>query len=259
MMYRTARLTTIVLVGIVLVGAPTPTHAEGSTEETAAVVATTSWTAAFASAAGAESVHVLAPYELRHPPEYELAPTDVQIVGEAAFVVFAGYERMVERLKDAVGEGPELIQITTTYELDTIRSSVRSIAAAMGTEETAEQRITAIEEFYADWREEIAQAGLSESRVICHMFQAPLARELGLEVVGTFGPAPLEATQIRSLSETEVDFIIDNWHNDVGAPLTETMQDVPVVTFVNFPGHEGTRSLLDVLRYNREVLQGAEL
>jgi hypothetical protein len=231
----------------------------GSVEETEEVVATTSWTAAFASAAGAESIHVLAPYELRHPPEYELAPSDVQRVGEASFVIFAGYERMVERLKDAVGDGPQLIQITTTYELDTIRSSVRRIASAIGTEEAAERRITEIEEFYADWRAELVNAGLSESRVICHMFQAPLAKELGFEVVGTFGPAPLEATQIRSLSETEVDFIIDNWHNDVGKPLTETMPDTPVVTFVNFPGHEGTRSLLDVLRYNREEFGEAEL
>jgi hypothetical protein len=242
-----------------LVLASGTTFAVGSVEAQPDVVATTSWTAAFARAAGAENVHVLAPYELRHPPEHELAPSDVQIVGEASFIIFAGYERMVERLRDAVGEGPELIQITTNYELDTIREGLTTIASALGTTAVAQQQIAQIEAFYQEWRSELSDRELANSRVICHMFQAPLARQLGLEVVGTFGPAPLEAGQIRDLSETQVDFVIDNWHNDVGAPLAESMPETTFVTFLNFPGHEDTRSLMDVLVYNRQRLREAQL
>lgn len=246
---------------ILIAGFATPAaFAAGSVETGYEVVATTSWTAAFAQAAGAESIHVLAPYDLRHPPEYELAPSDVQTVGSARYVVFAGYERMVERLKDAVGgEGPDLIQITTTYAMTDIRAGVTSIGEALGTREDAERSIDEIAEFYTSWRSELEEREIAGGAVICHAFQAPLARELGLEVAGTFGPAPLEAGQIAKLSEISVDFIIDNRHNDVGIPLRETMPDTPVVTFINFPGHEGTRTLLDVLRYNRRELDSLGL
>lgn len=252
---RRISMTTVLLLATIALAS-----AAGTQEAAGRVVTTTSWTGAFALAAGAESIHVIAPYDLRHPPEYELAPSDIQAVGDAEVVIFAGYERMVERLRDAVGEaGPDLVQITTTYALQDIRESVTAIAAVLGTHEEAERSIAEIEELYESWRSDIETRGLAESRVICHAFQAPLARELGFEIAGTFGPAPLEASQIARLSETEADFIIDNWHNDVGKPLTETLPDTPVATFINFPGHEATETLLDVLRYNRGVLAQTDM
>lgn len=60
----------IVLLGFPLltgVGLPRIWGADDKT----VVVASSSWTGAIAEAAGADEVRVLAPFELKHPPEYD--------------------------------------------------------------------------------------------------------------------------------------------------------------------------------------------
>ncbi len=255
------------LIFFLAVSAPFPVAAEGAREaapesahdasSTAQVIATTPWTAAFVLAAGVEPerIRVLAPYELRHPPEYELAPSDVQAVSGAELIVFAGYEVMMERLRLAVGgDQADMLKITTTYGLADIRESVMTIADRLGTREQAQRNLAEIEAFFRDWEQELAGRGLRGAKVIAHQFHKPLADELGFEVIGTFGPGPLEARRIAELSATDPALILDNWHNDVGRPLRETMPGVPVATMINFPGHAGTRTILDVLRYNRDEL-----
>ena len=223
-------------------------------KEDSLVVATTSWTAAFARAAGIENIRVLAPYELQHPPEYELRPSDIEAVSHAALIIYAGYEVMVTKIVEAVGiDKNKLVQITTDHRLGTIRQSVRKIAAAAGTADKAEVNLGEIETFFDDWKREIS-AGIP---VLVHFFQRPLAEELGYEIVGIFGPAPLEARQITDLSGKSPGLIIDNRHSPVAGPLKETLQGVPQVFFRNFPGSEEAGSLLDVLRSNREALKQA--
>ena len=221
-------------------------------KEDSLVVATTSWTAAFARAAGIENIRVLAPYELQHPPEYELRPSDIEAVSRATLIIYAGYEVMVKRLTEAVGaEHVKLVQITTDHRMETIRQSVRKIAGAAGTEERAEKNLREIEAFFDGWKREIAVG----TPVLVHFFQRPLAEELGFEIAGVFGPAPLEARQIAELSGKNPGLIIDNRHNPIGSPLKETLPGVPYVLFINFPGSEEEGSLLDVLRSNREALR----
>ncbi len=62
------------------------------------VVASTSLTGAIARAATAREVRVLAPSEMRHPPEYDLKPSDLLKFEGADVVVYAGYEKMVPKL-----------------------------------------------------------------------------------------------------------------------------------------------------------------
>ena len=90
--------------------------------------------------------------------------------------------------------------------------------------------------------------------MVVHVHQQALFRDLGVNVVDTFGPGPLEAQQIASLSREEPALIVDNWHNEVGRPFAETLPDVPRASLINFPGEGDTRTVLDVLRYNRERL-----
>ena len=54
------------------------------------VVASTSWVAAMARAAGAERITVLAPMELKHPPEYDFKPNDIIAATQAQWVLWAG-------------------------------------------------------------------------------------------------------------------------------------------------------------------------
>ncbi|MFP4329603.1 MAG: metal ABC transporter solute-binding protein, Zn/Mn family [Alkalispirochaetaceae bacterium] len=222
------------------------------------VLATTPWTAAFARVAGAEEVELLAPYEMRHPPEYELRGTDLRRVEQADLVVYAGYEMMMERLRRALGEANvSSVQITTVHTMETIEESVMKIAAGLGTEEAARRNLAELRDFFDAWRREIREYGLHEAPVVVHGFQAELMGDLGVNIVGSFGPGPLEAQQIVRLSRSGAGVVIDNWHNEVAQPLKETLPGVPVASFLNFPGHGGTRTMVDVLQYNRRALREA--
>ena len=241
------------MVGLLLFASGTGI-ADHADAEDSLVIATTSWTAAFARAAGLTNIRVLAPYELQHPAEYELKPSDIVAVTRATRIIYAGYEIMVERIAGAVGsEQDKLVQITTDHRMETIRQSVRKIARATGTEEQAEKNLREIGSFFDGWKREIA-VGAS---VLVHFFQRPLAEELGFEIAGVFGPAPLEARQIAELSSKNPELIIDNRHNPIGSPLKETLPGVSYVLFINFPGSEEEGSLLDVLRSNRGALRQA--
>ena len=224
-------------------------------EAPAEVVATTSWTAAFAEVAGITEIRVLAPYELQHPPEYELTPGDIKAIGEAKMIIYAGYEVMLERLKESTATEAAMVQIETVNVWPVITKSVEKIAAVAGTEATAAANLAEIEALFAAWRTELAP--YRDIPVVTHTFLQGMVKSLGLTVVGTFGPAPLEAKQLKELTATDAELIIDNWHTDVGSPLRETMPEAGVAEFINFPGKDGTRSLIEVLEYNREALRTA--
>jgi zinc transport system substrate-binding protein len=235
--------------------APWGASAAPQREESAPVLATTGWTAAFARAAGLAHVGILAPYELAHPTEYELKPSDLQAVAEAEFIIYAGYEIMVRRLKDATkGSERKLIQIQTDYRFQTLKESIGKIASAFGTGEHAEKSIQMISAMYEQWRGSLREVGLLGAPVLVHLFQKPLAEELGFEIKGVFGPTPMEARQIAGLSGESARLIIDNAHNPVGIPLRETLPEVPYVSFINFPASSKNGSLLDVLNTNRRAL-----
>lgn len=219
------------------------------------VVASTSWTGAFAQLAGADDVRVLAPYDMTHPPEYELRPSDLRAVAQADFVVYAGYETMVERLLATAGDSETgAIQIVTVHSEPVLRASVNAIATALGTEAIAEQRLDELLSVLEQWRSEVRAYGLDQDRVIVHFHQRALAQDLGMNVVGVFGPAPMEARQIDELSKLDPVLIVDNGHNPISTPLLETT-DAEVTTWYNFPGVQGTRTLFDIFELNRTDLE----
>ncbi len=244
---------------LILLGIPgVDRFLEAQANEPARVLATTPWTAAFARAAGAEHVDLLAPYEMRHPPEYELRATDLRRVEEADLVVYAGYETMMSRLERVLGDTVAAsVQITTVHTREEIETAVMRIAAALGTEDQARRNVAELHRFLEEWSADLRSAGLHHEAILVHGFQVPLLEDLGVPPAGRFGPGPLEAQQIVRLSRTGATVIIDNWHNEVSQPLRETIPDAAIATFINFPGHRGTRTLLDVLRYNREELDRA--
>jgi len=240
---------------LVVAGAAAPLSAQ---EKHTRVVATNSWTAAFAAAAGAADITTIAPSDLRHPVEYELKPSDVAALKDADLIVSTGFEVMAKKLADAAGsQSIRMLQIGADYSLPTLRSSIMAIADLLGTGETARGSVAALEEFISSWKAELAAAGLAGAPVVAHVFQQPLMAELGFTTAGLFGPGPLEAAQIARLSPTRARFIVDNWQNEAGTPLRETMKNSRYVSLINFPGPDGTKGLLDVLADNRARLKAA--
>jgi len=220
------------------------------------VVASTAWTAAFARTAGITEVRVLAPYEMKHPPEYELRPSDVAIVAAADLVIYAGYERSVPRLVEAVGgRAQALVKVTTDHSLATIRQSVMAIARAAGTEAAATANLAAVEALYGEWKRELAAQGLLGAPILIHAMHRPLAAELGFRFEGVFGPGSLEAAQIRDLSRKSVRVVIDNAHDPVAAPLRETLKSARFVELINFPPSARLGTLVDLLAEDRVRLR----
>lgn len=222
-----------------------------------AVVASTEWTAAFARAAGITEVTVLAPAASRHPAEYQLRPSDLRAVAAADALIFAGYEAMAARLRELARQEAAVVRIDTDYSLSTLRRSLDALQAAGGVSASSAASLRVIAEEYAAWRAELAERDLAGAPVLAHRFQEPLARELGFDVVATFGPLPPQAAELAALAKKNVALVIDNYHNAVAAPLAEIHAPAPVVAFLNFPGAAGTATLLDVLRHNRRLLAAA--
>jgi zinc transport system substrate-binding protein len=242
---------------LVLLGCAAALGAQG---EQVRVVATTSWTAALAVAAGAQDVRTIAPPDLRHPAEYDMRPSDVAAISGADLIVSTGFEVMATRLAAAAGSRKiRILQVDADYSLDTLRRSLMAIAAVTGTEAHARASMAALEDFMTSWKADLRARGLAGAPVIVHIFQQPLAHELGFAVAGVFGPAPLEAAQISRLSAVKAALVIDNWHNEVAAPLRETMREARFASLINFPGPDGTVTLLDVLADNRKRLEEAAL
>ncbi len=222
------------------------------------VIATNGWTAAFASLAGAENMEVLAPYEMKHPPEYEISLAELQKVSKADFLVFAGYEAMMKRIRESMGKNSSvtLIQIETVNSYPVIETSVMKIASLLGTEETARKNLGELKAFLDDWKQELSgQKALKN--VVVHVHQQGPVKSLGLKPAFVFGPAPASLNQIREVLSIKPSVIIDNQHNPQASPFREQSPSPVIVEWINFPGKGGTLSLLDVMKYNREQLSKA--
>ena len=226
------------------------------------VVATNSWTAAFARAAGAEEVEMLAPADAVHPPEYELRPSDVQKVRDADLLVYAGYEVLMRTIFENFDKAEEeLIKIQTSYAPAVLKRSILTIARAAGTRNKAERSLEKLDRFFRRAIAALKAQNLHGAKVLVHFHQRPLIEALGFEILGVFGPAPLEAKQLGEFGGLTPRLIIDNAHNPTAFPLEEII-NVPAVGLINFPptlpdgGEEGT-SLSDVLEYNfNKILEG---
>ena len=131
------RIFTLIIASLLLLpGCGTPIKSDIT------VVATNSWTAAFARAAGAKNVLVLAPFDMEHPSEYELRVADISVIAHAKVIIFAGYETMVKRLQSGMDLKKEvLLRIDTDYSMATMEKSVMEIAQRLGTEKVALQNI----------------------------------------------------------------------------------------------------------------------
>lgn len=220
------------------------------------VIVTNGWTASFASLAGVKNIQILAPYEMKHPPEYEISLKEMQMVADADYLVFAGYETMMSRIKEALGDDSDvkLIQIKTVNNQKMIHESVMKIAQALGTEEEAKNNLKEIDVFFDLWKKDLTWHEDILNSVVVHFHQQGLASSLGFKPALVFGPAAPSLSETRTVLEIKPKLIIDNYHNSVSVSFLEMKEEPAIVQWINFPGSEGTKSLFDVLDYNKNEL-----
>lgn len=218
----------------------------------AGAVASTSWVAAFMDLAGIDDVVTIAPASLRHPPEYELTPSDVMTVLDADIFCYAGYERMMSTISSALGKGGVSEKVKTENNLENVLSEAGRIAALAGTEPRTEEYEKAI----LEGRELVKEHGLDKLRAYVNINQTPLAYDLGLNVTGVFGSGALSASQIADAASGSYDIIIDNVHNPVAGPAAE-VSGLPMAIWRNFPERTGRDALTEVIRGNIKALKEA--
>ncbi|NEW83602.1 MAG: ABC transporter substrate-binding protein [Mariniphaga sp.] len=223
--------------------------------ESNAVIATTSWTAAYAFAAGASNVTVLAPYEMVHPSEYELRPGDIGRLTKSNMIVYAGYEVMVDQIKAGLKIPEEkMVKISTSYNFTEIETSVMLIARRLGTEKIAKKNLEEIKQLLLKGQDDVHKKGLDQQPVLVHFFQESFAKEMGINPTMIFGPAPPEPKQILEMARTKAVLILDNAHNPVGGSVKEILKNSEYKLLLNFPGLHQTRTIADVIRYNTDQL-----
>ena len=218
------------------------------------VVASTSWAAAFADIAGADEVESIAPVDLRHPPEYEITVSDVQKISESEVFIYAGFERMMKTLGSKVSNKGTSVQVTLDNSLATVKTSTLLIAKALGTEDIQKVRFAKYEELVKEGQKKVLKKKLNKKKVLCNKNQTYLAKELGLEIVGVFGPGAVSAEELLEAKKAGYDLIIDNIHNPTGKPVTEVLPKAKYIKWRNFPTAVEHDALKKVVSDNIELL-----
>ena len=173
----------IVLIGgLVFTGCRQTKKIAASSDE-GKIIASTSWTAAFADIAGAEQVKIIAPASLQHPPEYEITVSDIQTIEKSQYFIYAGFERMMKTLGDAVGQ-TQMVKITCDNSIETVSKESRKIAEIWGSQEECEKRLLEYVSEITNAKADLEKRGLAGARVLCNKNQTYLAKDLGLEIAG---------------------------------------------------------------------------
>ncbi len=218
-------------------------------ESKVVVVASTSWTGSIAEAAGADEVRVLAPLELKHPPEYDYRPGDIARLSEATAVVYAGYEPFMKKLLEAAGY-PEskTITVVTTNTPDNLKQQARRLAERLGTQKKETQWEKQFEKVTAELLKKAAAQNAAKTKVLVQQHQQPFVKWLGFEIVGVFSAGELTPAKVLEYANLKPDLVIDNFHNPQGKPIVEVAQ-CKYVELMNFPSVKAP-TLIDLFREN---------
>ncbi|HBF37045.1 MAG TPA: hypothetical protein DDW50_06960 [Firmicutes bacterium] len=217
------------------------------------VVASTSWTGAIAAAAGADEVRILAPLELKHPPEYDYRPSDIAKLKEATAFVYAGYEPFVKKLLDASGFPPnKVFTVETTNVPAILEKQARILAAQFGTQAKERKWETRFNQVTAGILKRTEQKKLSLVKVLVQENQQAFVKWLGYNIVGVFSAEELSPAKVMEYAKLGSDLIIDNFHNPQGMPIAEVAK-CRYVELINFPSSKAP-TLIDLFMENARQL-----
>lgn len=216
------------------------------------VVASTSLAGAIAKAAGAKEIRVIVSSEMRHPPEYDLRPSDVLKFEGAKVVIYGGYERMVSRLLETSKNKNILaMQINTETYPENLISQARKISEVLKTEK--EEQIW--EKNFLEKLKELQKkiSPFSGKRAVVHRFGQPFAQWAGLQVVQIISPGELTPKVIGDAASKNPEMVIDIYHFPVAQVIAENAK-CKYIQVINFPGVGNTKTLEDIFEYNSAQL-----
>lgn len=218
------------------------------------VVASTSLSGAIARAAGAREIRVLTPSEIKHPPEYDLKPSDLVKFEGADVVIYAGYEKMVSKLiETSKNKNIMSIQIDTTTSPENLIEQARKISKILKTEKEEQQWEKIFIERLKTLREKVL--AFSGKQAVVHKFAQPFSRWAGLQVVQVISPGELTPKVIADAISKRPEIVVDIAHFPIAKVIAENI-GCRYIQIINFPGIGGTQTLEDIFEYNvRQLLK----
>lgn len=228
------------LVGLFICGTST-LHAQ-------TVVASTSLTGALARAAGASEVRILTPPDVKHPPEYELRPSDLAKFEGASVVIYAGYERMVRKLVEtSKSKSISVVQVDTMTSPDNFISQARKIAAVLHTEKEEQS-------WERDFLEKLATlksrlVAYSGKKAVVHLHAQGFVKWAGLTVVQVIMPGEISPKAVADAVAKQPDIVVDILHMPVAKVIADNAR-CRYAQLINFPGVEKTVTLEDIFEYD---------
>ena len=212
------------------------------------VVASTSLTGALARAAGAKDVRILTPADVKHPPEYDLRPSDLAKLDGASAAIYAGYERMVQRLvESSKNKNLPMVQVDTTTAPDNLIAQARKIAAVLRTEKEEQVWEKGFLEKLADLKATLAP--YAGKKAVVHLQAQGFTRWAGFSVVQVIMPGEISPKAIADAVAKQPDIVVDILHMPVARLIADNAR-CRYAQLINFPGVEKTVTLEDVFEYN---------
>ena len=240
-MGKVKRISLMILLCLILFF-PLPSMAEGI------VLASTSLAGAIAKAAGAKEVRVLAPAETRHPPEYDLKPSDLLKFEAADVVVYGGYERMVVKLLETSKKKNMLtIQIETSTSPENLIIQARKISKVLKTEKEEQIWEKRFLEKLRNLQRQLSP--FYSKRAVVHKFAQPFAQWAGLSIIQLVRPGELTPKVVAEAIAKKPEWVVDIRHFPIAEVIAENAK-CRYVQIINFPGMGSTQSLEDIFEYN---------
>lgn len=220
------------------------------------IVASTSWVGAFAKAAGASDISVIAPANLQHPPDYDPKPSDLVNVAKADFILVAGYEGFAKRMHEAVGgDAKKIITVNTENSPEVIRKEVTRLAEVFKTQDKAKAWLDNFDKEYGKLSGDLkAKARIANPTIVSQVFVTPWLAFSGLQSAGCYGPNPITPAQLKILADLKPNVVFENAHMGGGDPVVEASKAKKVL-LINFPSDQ--LDLLEVFKINSQRISDA--
>jgi zinc transport system substrate-binding protein len=218
-------------------------------------VVTTTWEGGLAKAAGARQVTVIVPQSVHHAPDYDPKPSDLAAVSHADFVLYAPFENFAGKIKEAAGSKAKLVEVNLDNAKRRLTAEVTRLAELFGTRNAAADWNRAFELEYGKLADQLKSAwpGGQRPTVVSQVFVTYAAELAGAEIVGTYGPDPVTASQLADLAAKKPQFVFDNAHMSTGTALPGSA--AKQVSIINYPGDD--LDMLGVLRTNASAVTHA--
>jgi len=216
------------------------------------VVASTSLVGAIAKAAGAKEVRIISPAEMRHPPEYDLRPSDILKFEGADIVIYGGYERMTQKLLETSKNRNILaIQIDTETSPENLIHQVRKISKILRTEKEAKAWEVGFIDRLNFLKKKISFT--SGKKAVVHRFAQSFSKWAGLHLVQIISPGELTPKVIADAVAQKPELVVDILHFPNAKVIAENAK-CKYIQVINFPGIKNTDTLDDLFEHNSTQL-----